>query len=79
MKRIQFALGLSLFVGLLASTSLASTGTAGRTFVSGQGADSNPCSVSAPCRTFGQAISQTATGGEIVVLSSAGYGPFSIS
>jgi hypothetical protein len=50
-----------------------------RTFVSGLGSDSNPCSRVAPCRTFGQALSQTNTGGEVVVLDSAGYGAFAIS
>src|SRR5215831_4846127 len=50
-----------------------------RTFVSGGGSDSNPCSRTAPCRTFGQALSQTSSGGEVVALDSAGYGPFSIT
>jgi hypothetical protein len=50
-----------------------------RTFVSGSGSDSNPCSVSAPCRSFTAALTKTNPGGEIVVLTSAGYGPFTIS
>src|SRR5215472_18109741 len=50
-----------------------------RTFVSGGGIDSNPCSRTAPCRTFTQAISQTNAGGEVYVLDSAGYGPFTIT
>src|SRR5262249_13073951 len=50
-----------------------------RTFVSGGGSDGNPCSRTAPCRTFTQAISQAAAGGEVIVLDSAGYGPFSIT
>jgi hypothetical protein len=33
----------------------------------------------APCRTFGQAISQTNAGGEVYILDTAGYGPFSIN
>jgi len=33
----------------------------------------------APCRTFGQAISQTNQGGEVIVLDSAGYGPTTIN
>jgi hypothetical protein len=49
-----------------------------RTFVSGGGFDTNSCSRTAPCRTFGAAIALTNAGGEIVVLSSAGYGPFTI-
>jgi hypothetical protein len=50
-----------------------------RTFVSGLGSDSNPCSRTSPCRTFVQAISQTNAGGEVIVLDSAGYGPFTVS
>jgi hypothetical protein len=52
---------------------------ANRTFVSGQGSDSNPCSLGAPCRSFAQAIIQTAPGGEITVLDSAGYGVVTIN
>jgi hypothetical protein len=77
MKRLRPVLGALIFIGLFASGSLA--GTAGRTFVSSLGVDTNPCSLAAPCRTFAQAISQTAEGGEVVVLNSAGYGPFTIS
>jgi hypothetical protein len=49
-----------------------------RSFVSGQGSDSNPCTRAAPCRSFGTAIGATNAGGEVVVLDSAGYGPFTI-
>jgi nitrous oxidase accessory protein NosD len=47
--------------------------------VSGAGLDTNPCSLSSPCRTFTQAISQTNPAGEVTVLDSAGYGSFTIS
>jgi hypothetical protein len=50
-----------------------------RTFVSGHGTDSGICGVGAPCRTFAFAIGQTAAGGEIAVLDSAGYGIVTIS
>jgi hypothetical protein len=50
-----------------------------RTFVSGQGSDANPCSIAAPCRSFAAAIAQTVSGGEVVVLDSAGYGPVTIT
>jgi hypothetical protein len=66
----------SLFVVIFGT---AAFGQAGRTFVSGGGVDTNPCSLTLPCRTFAQAISQTAQGGEVVVQNSAGYGPFTIS
>jgi hypothetical protein len=76
MKVIQFGLGSILLVVLFATASMAQ---AGRTFVSGAGLDTNPCSLTSPCRTFTQAISQTNAGGEVIVLTSAGYGPFTIS
>jgi hypothetical protein len=69
MKAIRFALRSFLFVALFAHVSQAQ-----RTFVSGLGNDSNPCSRTAPCRTFAQAVSQTPAGGEVIVLDSAGYG-----
>jgi hypothetical protein len=46
-----------------------------RTFVSGSGIDTNPCTLALPCRSFATAITQTASDGEIIVLDSAGYGP----
>jgi hypothetical protein len=52
---------------------------ANRTFVSGQGLDTNPCTLSAPCRSFAQAITQTNAGGEITILNPAGYGPVTIT
>lgn len=45
-----------------------------RTWVSGVGDDVNPCSRTAPCKTFAGAISKTARGGEINVLDSGGFG-----
>jgi hypothetical protein len=60
-------------------TRVAAFASAQRTFVSGLGSDANPCTRGAPCRTFGQAISQTNAGGEVIVLDSAGYGPVAIT
>src|SRR3569623_1807452 len=45
-----------------------------RTWVSGVGDDVNPCSRTAPCKTFAGALSKTAAGGEINCLDPAGYG-----
>src|ERR1041384_3993146 len=50
-----------------------------RTWVSGVGDDINPCSRTAPCKTFGGAISKTAAGGEISVLDPAGFGAVTIT
>ncbi len=50
-----------------------------RTWVSGVGDDVNPCSRTAPCKTFAGAISKTATAGEINILDAAGYGAVTIT
>src|SRR4051794_4169448 len=52
---------------------------ASRTWVSGVGDDANPCSRTAPCKTFAGAISKTAAGGEINALDPAGYGSLTIT
>jgi len=49
-----------------------------RTFVASTGLDTNACSISAPCRSFGAAIAKTSAAGEVIVLDSAGYGPVTI-
>src|SRR5712691_11154978 len=51
---------------------------ASRTWVSGVGDDANPCSRTAPCKTFAGAISKTAAGGEINCLDSGGFGGVTI-
>jgi hypothetical protein len=50
-----------------------------RTWVSGVGDDANPCSRTAPCKTFAGAISKTATAGEIDTLDPGGFGAVTIS
>jgi hypothetical protein len=50
-----------------------------RTWVSGVGDDANPCSRTAPCKTFPGAISKTAAGGEISVLNPGGFGVVTIT
>src|SRR5688572_6279617 len=50
-----------------------------RTWVSGVGDDANPCSRTAPCKTFAGAISKTAAGGEISVLDPGGFGALTIT
>src|SRR5262249_17082625 len=52
---------------------------ASRTWVSGVGDDANPCSRTAPCKTFAGAISKTATGGIIDVLDPGGFGAVTIT
>jgi hypothetical protein len=50
-----------------------------RTWVSGVGDDANPCSRTAPCKTFAGAISKTAASGEISVLDPGGFGVVTIT
>jgi hypothetical protein len=50
-----------------------------RTWVSGVGDDLNPCSRTAPCKTFAGAINKTATGGEINCLDPGGFGAVTIT
>jgi hypothetical protein len=50
-----------------------------RTWVSGVGDDVNPCSRTAPCKTFAGAISKTAINGEIDVLDPGGFGTINIT
>ena len=50
-----------------------------RTWVSGVGDDVNPCSRTAPCKTFAGAISKTAASGEISCLDPGGFGAVTIN
>jgi len=76
MKRIlQFLIVVS-FVSVFASLANAQST---RTWVSGVGDDLNPCSRTAPCKTFAGAISKTAVNGEINCLDPGGYGAVTIT
>src|SRR6267142_1998062 len=68
----------SIFIFALV-TSAAAHAQATRTWVSGVGDDINPCSRTAPCKTFAGAISKTAVNGEINALDPAGYGAVTIT
>jgi hypothetical protein len=50
-----------------------------RVYVSGFGLDTNPCTVTQPCRTFQQAHNTAAANGEIDVIDPSGYGPITIT
>lgn len=64
---------------LVAGFSSGAFAQATRTWVSGVGDDANPCSRTAPCKTFAGAISKTAPGGEISVLDPGGFGAITIT
>src|SRR2546430_10149727 len=69
-------IALSTFI-LLTVTSLQAQAT--RTWISGVGDDVNPCSRTAPCKTFAGAISKTAVDGEIDCLDPGGFGTVTIT
>jgi hypothetical protein len=77
----KLALSSALFGGIVAAMlSVApASAQATRTWVSGVGDDANPCSRTAPCKTFAGAISKTAGGGEINVLDPGGFGGVTIT
>ncbi len=77
MKRsiVQFVLSFLLFLALVPAASAQAT----RTWVSGVGDDANPCSRTAPCKTWAGAISKTAAGGEMDALDPAGFGAVTIT
>src|SRR5262249_48254238 len=78
MRRLALlTLAVGLFLPLLASAP--AHAQASRTWVSGVGDDANPCSRTAPCKTFAGAISKTAPAGEINCLDPAGYGGVTIT
>src|ERR1700730_14417006 len=72
---------LASLIGLLVSflACQAAHAQAVRTWVSGVGDDANPCSRTAPCKTFAGAISKTATNGEIDCLDPGGFGAVTIT
>src|SRR5216684_796165 len=69
---------VALAVLALGFTSMANA-QASRTWVSGVGDDANPCSRTAPCKTFAGAISKTAVDGEIDCLDPGGFGSVTIT
>ena len=72
----------AVLLTLAASVALlpaAAQAQATRTWVSGVGDDVNPCSRTAPCKTFAGAISKTAASGEINVLDPGGFGAVTIT
>jgi len=72
---------LAIVAGLLFPliASAPANAQATRTWVSGVGDDANPCSRTAPCKTFAGAISKTAPGGEINCLDPGGFGGVTIT
>jgi hypothetical protein len=78
MRRVALlAIAVGFLVPLLSSAPAHAQAT--RTWVSDVGDDANPCSRTAPCKTFAGAISKTATFGEINVIDPGGFGAVTIT
>src|SRR5213075_512893 len=77
--RNRFRSKLLAVASLLAASISLAHAQATRTWVSGVGDDANPCSRTAPCKTFAGAISKTATNGEINCLDPGGFGAVTIT
>src|SRR5437764_14504707 len=70
---------LFVFTLIMLLVAASASAQATRTWVSGTGDDFNPCSLTAPCKTFAGALGKTAPGGEISVLDPGGYGTVNIN
>lgn len=79
MIRPHTALKFVLSLCITLSVAAAAHAQATRTWVSGVGDDANPCSRTAPCKTFAGAISKTFIGGEIDALDPGGFGTVTIT
>jgi len=78
MKKFRYTL---MAFAIMAVALILSTGAQAqtRTWVSGVGDDLNPCSRTAPCKTFAGAISKTSANGEIDCLDPGGFGTVTIT
>jgi hypothetical protein len=76
-RLLDYRFALSICGALLGAS--AAQAQASRTWVSGVGDDVNPCSRTAPCKTFSGAISKTFINGEIDVLDPGGFGTINIT
>lgn len=79
MNRSRFVLNVFAAFTIVFAFSVLAQAQATRTWVSGVGDDVNPCSRTAPCKTFAGAISKTAAGGEINVIDAGAFGAVTIT
>lgn len=79
MSKFRFTLNIMAVTLLTLTVTSLAQAQATRTWVSGVGDDVNPCSRTAPCKTYAGAISKTAAGGEISTLDPGGYGAVTIT
>lgn len=79
MRKTPSIMQCLLVLSFVFAVSSIAHGQATRTWVSGVGDDLNPCSRTAPCKTWAGAFSKTAINGEIDALDPGGYGSLTIS
>jgi len=79
MIKIRLTLRILALTTLTLAFAAVAQAQATRTWVSGVGDDANPCSRTAPCKTFAGAISKTFIGGEIDALDPGGFGTVTIT
>src|ERR1043166_6922564 len=79
MQKFSITLALAATALALCLQGTPASAQATRTWVSGVGDDANPCSRTAPCKTWAGAISKTAPGGEIDALDPGGFGGLTIT
>jgi hypothetical protein len=79
MNKVRFTIKLLVITTFVLAFASMAQAQATRTWVSGVGDDVNPCSRTAPCKTFAGAISKTAAGGEIDALDPGGFGAVTIT
>ena len=79
MSKVRFFFSILAVAAFLLAVNSSANAQASRTWVSGVGDDANPCSRTAPCKTFAGAISKTANCGEIDALDPGGYGAVTIT
>jgi hypothetical protein len=79
MKILHWAAALATLAVTATMFATTASAQATRTWVSGVGDDANPCSRTAPCKTFAGAISKTAPSGEINCLDPGGFGALTIT
>src|SRR5256884_8606878 len=79
MSKVRFTLNILAVTVLTLMVASMAQAQATRTWVSGVGDDLNPCSRTAPCKTFAGAISKTFINGEIDCLDEGGFGAVTIT
>src|SRR6516165_4561563 len=79
MRKVMLPLSIPATLFMICLLPIAAQAQATRTWVSGVGDDANPCSRTAPCKTFAGAIPKTAPGGEIDALDPGGFGALTIT